>query len=89
MNASELRFDSPPKPKHAPVVYRFLEDGTQEALGKSDKLANAVLDRKKECKGATMGNVSAKCEQIDKKLNDLIVDAVRGGAEVPVPAKHP
>jgi hypothetical protein len=89
MNGSELRFDAPPKPKHAPVVYRFLEDGIQEALAKNDKLASLVADRKKECKGATMGNVSLKCEQIDKKLNDMIVDAVRSGTAVPVPSKKP
>jgi hypothetical protein len=89
MNASELRFDSPPKPKHAPVIYRFLDDAIQQALDKNDKLETAVTTRKKECKGATMGNVTAKCEQADKKLNDLIVEVVRGGADVPVPAKHP
>ena len=89
MNASELRFDSPPKPKHAPVVYRFLEDATQAVLEKDEKLASAVLTRKKECKGATMGNVSLKCEQADKKLNDMLVDAVRGNGAIPAPAKHP
>jgi hypothetical protein len=89
LSGSEVRFDNPPKPKHAAVVYRFLEDGTQEALGKNEKLASTVLDRKKECKGATMGNVTLKCEQIDKKLNDLIVDAVRNGVSVPAPTKKP
>jgi hypothetical protein len=89
MNASELRFDSPPKPKHAPVVYRFLEDATQAVLEKDEKFATAVLTRKKECKGATMGNVSLKCEQADKKLNDMMIDVVRGGAAVPQPGKHP
>ncbi len=89
LSAGEVRLQAPPKPKHATVPWRILEDATQAALTKNEPLAAIVLERKKECKGATMGNVSAKCEQADKKLNERVVDAVRGGTEVPLPAKKP
>jgi hypothetical protein len=48
-----------------------------------------AADRKKECKGVTMGEVSAKCEKADRALNDLVVEAVRGGVTLPMPAKLP
>jgi hypothetical protein len=89
LSAGEIRLQAPPKPKHATVPWRILEDATQAALTKNEPLAAIVLERKKECKGATMGTVSAKCEQADKKLNERVIDAVRGGTEVPLPAKRP
>ncbi|HSN88057.1 MAG TPA: hypothetical protein VL025_14965, partial [Thermoanaerobaculia bacterium] len=89
MSAEEVRFAVPPRPKHAAITWRFLEDPTQSALLQDEKLAKVAEERRKECKGATMGNVSARCEKADKLLNDLIVQAVRGGTSVPLPAKVP
>jgi len=89
LSAEEVRFVAPAKPKHATIPWRILEDGTQNALLKNEAVAKVASERKKECKGATMGAVSAKCEKADKTLNDLIPDAVRGGTAVPIPAKVP
>jgi hypothetical protein len=89
LSAEEVRFVTPPKPKHANIPWRALEDATQEALRKNEALAKTATDRKKECKGATIGTVSAKCEKLDRQLNDLVVEAVRGGTAVPQPAKVP
>ncbi len=89
ISAEEVRLQAPPKPKHATIPWRILEDATQEALKKSEPLAAVVSERKKECKGATMGEVSAKCEKADRKLNELVVDAVRGGTTIPMPGKVP
>jgi len=89
LSAEEVRFTTPPKPKHATVPWRTLADPTQEALLKNDEVSKLASERRKECKGATVGTVSAKCEKVDKKLNDVIVDAVRGGTAVPQPAKVP
>jgi hypothetical protein len=89
MSADEVRLVAPPRPRHATIPWRILEDPTQEALLKNEALAKVALERKKECKGATMGAVSAKCEKADRMLNDLVVEAVRGGTAVPKPAKVP
>jgi hypothetical protein len=89
LSAEEVRLVAPPKPKHAIVPWRVLEDATQNALLQNEAVAKVASERKKECKGATMGNVTAKCEKADKALNDLVVDAVRGGTAVPTPAKVP
>jgi hypothetical protein len=89
ISAEETRLVGPAKPKHATIPWRSLEDATQEAMKQNEKLAAVVSERKKECKGATMGSVSAKCEQADRKLNELVVEAVRGGVAIPLPAKQP
>ena len=89
LSTEEVRFQAPSKPKHALIPWRILEDATQEALKQNEALAKVATERKKECKGATMGAVSAKCEKADKALNDLVVDAVRTGTTVPKPAKVP
>ncbi len=89
LSAEEVRFVAPPKPKHATIPWRVLEDPTQEALKANEALSKIAIERKKECKGATMGAVSAKCEKADKALNDLVVEAVRSGTTVPTPKKVP
>lgn len=89
LSSEEVRLQAPPKPKHAAIPWRILEDPTQNALLANEALAKVAAERKKECKGATMGSVSAKCEKADKALNDLVVEAVRGGTTVPRPAKVP
>lgn len=89
LSGEEVRLVAPPKPKHATIPWRILEDATQEALKKDEALAKVAAERRKECKGATMGAVSAKCEKADRMLNDLVVDAVRNGTTVPKPAKVP
>lgn len=89
LSGEEVRLVAPAKPKHATIPWRILEDATQEALKKDENLAKVASERRKECKGATMGAVSAKCEKADKLLNDLVVDVVRNGTTVPKPAKVP
>lgn len=89
LSGEEVRLVAPSKPKHATIPWRVLEDATQEALKKDEALAKVASERRKECKGATMGAVSAKCEKADRMLNDLVVDAVRNGTPVPKPAKVP
>ena len=48
-------------------------------------MKEAFVARRKECKGATMGEVSKKCVQRDQSLVSAIVDYVRAGGELPEP----
>jgi len=89
LSAEEIRLKAPPKPKHATITWRTLEDATQNALLVHEPIAKVAAERKKECKGATMGTVTAKCEKADRQLISLIVQAVRTGTAVPLPAKVP
>ncbi|MBK8251952.1 MAG: hypothetical protein IPK82_04715 [Polyangiaceae bacterium] len=89
LTAAEMSFNKPPKPKTPPIPWRSIEDPTKSALEKDEKFAKLVVDRRKECKGATMGSVSDKCEKADKLLNLAVVEMIRKGVEVPKPQKLP
>jgi hypothetical protein len=87
--AEEVRFRVPAKPKSAPIPWKDLPVKTREALEADEKVGQAVAERRKECKGATMGSVSDKCEKADKKMSAVIVEHLRSGGTVPAPAPLP
>jgi hypothetical protein len=89
LSGEELTQQRPSSVKNVKVEWRFLDDNVQEALRKDEKTNAAFLERRKECKGATSGDVSAKCVKADAKLSDSVVSFVRGGGSVPVPSKLP
>jgi hypothetical protein len=85
----EVTLSRPPSPKAAKVEWRYLDDNVQEALRADGKINDAFLERRKECKGATSGEVSLKCVKADAKLSNAVVDFVRSGGTVPEPTKLP
>ncbi len=89
LSAEEMTLDKPPQPKAAHIDWRFLDDNVQEALRTDSTINEAYQARRKECKGATSGDVSLKCVKADDKLSESIVKAVRGGAQLPEPTKVP
>jgi hypothetical protein len=89
LSSEEMTLDKPPSPKSAKVEWRFLDDNVQEALRTNGAVNEAYLARRKECKGATSGDVSLKCVKADQKLSDAIVSYLRGGASLPEPTKVP
>jgi hypothetical protein len=89
LSSEEVTLDKPPSPKSAKVEWRFLDDNAQEALRKDEKVNEAYLARRKECGGATSGEVSMKCVKADQKLSDVIVAHLRNGGKLPEPSKLP
>jgi hypothetical protein len=89
LSGDEMSLDKPPSPKTSKVEWRFLDDNVQEALRAEAAVNDAYLARRKECKGATSGEVSAKCVKADEKLSAEIVKHLRAGGSVPEPTKHP
>jgi hypothetical protein len=89
LSQAEVTTRKPPHAKHAVIPWRFLADTTQQALRKDGKTDALVGERRKQCKGVTSGVVSLACEKTDRALNDRIVEAVRGGLAVPLPATLP
>lgn len=87
--AEELTLKLPPKAKNSKVEWRFLDDNAQQALRNDSKVDAAYKERRKECKGATMGSVTLKCEKADAKLSNVIVQYVRDGGTLPDPEKLP
>ncbi len=89
LSGDELTLDKPPAPKTSKVEWRFLDDNVQEALRAVPAINDAYLARRKECKGVTSGEVSAKCVKADDKLSAEIVKYLRGGGALPEPTKIP
>lgn len=89
LTAAEMSLNKAPKPKAPPIPWRSIEDPTKEALEKDEKFAKLVMERRRECKGASIGSVSDKCEKADKVMNAAIVDMIRKGVAVPKPQKLP
>lgn len=81
----EMTQKKPPRARHAAIPFRYLGEKTQLALLANEKVKTTYEARRKECKGVTSGEVSAKCEKLDKELSSVIVDFVRGGGAVPRP----
>jgi hypothetical protein len=89
LQSEEVTMAKAPSPKYPAIEFRFLDDDTQEALRKDEKVNAAWRDRRKECKGATSGDVSAKCVKADDALTRSVIAFVRGGGSLPEPKKLP
>src|SRR5262245_55437873 len=87
--SEEVTQNRPPAPKSAKVEFRFLDGPIQEALRADETVNQAYLDRRKECKGATTGEVSIKYVKAHAKRSEAIVEFVRWGAKDPLPEKLP
>lgn len=85
----EVRSILPPKALNATVRWQDLGEDIQAALLKDEALAKLNKLRRDECKGATIGSVTDKCVKAVDKLSAAIVSHVRGGGDIPVPAKLP
>jgi hypothetical protein len=89
LSGDEMTLVKPPAPKTSRVEWRFLDDNVQEALRAEAAVNDAYLARRKECKGATSGEVSGKCVKADDKLSAEIIKYLRAGGAVPEPTKRP
>lgn len=89
LQSEEVTMSKAPAPKNPPIDFRYLDDETQEALRKDEKVNAAWLARRKECKGATSGDVSLKCVKADADLTKTVIGYVRGGGTIPPPKKLP
>lgn len=85
----ELTTQAPPKAKHPKLKWQDLSEATQTKLLEDAKIAKINGDRRKECKGVTIGAVSDKCVKAVDALSLAIVDWVRAGGSVPPPAALP
>jgi hypothetical protein len=83
--AEEITKQRPPKLLHSRVEWRSMSEPMQEALRSNEQIVETYRARRSECKGATMGEVSKKCEQLDDKLVALIVKHVREGGQLVEP----
>ena len=89
LQSEEVTMSKAPAPKYPAIDFRYLDDDTQAALRKDDKINKAWQSRRSECKGATSGDVSLKCVKADDNLTKTVIGFVRGGGSIPEPKKLP
>ncbi|MFO0760310.1 MAG: hypothetical protein U0359_27765 [Byssovorax sp.] len=87
--AGEVTLKPTPSPKFAKIPWKSLADDIQAAMMNDAKVSRAVIERKKECKGASTGEVSLKCVKADEALGKAVFEYVHGGGTIPAPAKLP
>jgi hypothetical protein len=85
----EVTLNTSPSPKNAKIPWKSLDDKVRDKLLADEKINKVFTERRKECKGSTMGDVSLKCVKLDDQLSVVIVDYVRRGGAVPAPPKLP
>lgn len=85
----EVTTKPPPAPRYAKIPWKSLGEPLREALLANEKIGKVSAERKKECKGATMGEVSIKCVKADTMLSVSVVEYVRSGGALPPPSKLP
>jgi hypothetical protein len=88
MHDGEYSTKAPRRREHARVEWRWLGDEVRTALQSDYNVKEAIVARRKECKGATIGQVTKKCVERDQSLVSAIVDYVRSGGELPEPAER-
>ena len=75
--------------RSAPIVWKYLEEGTQEALLADKRVNEARAKHKKDCKGSSETHPHKKCESAMKTLNKAILGALKAGLTLPDPDKRP
>jgi len=75
--------------KSAPIVWKYLEEPTREALLKDKTIATAKDAYQSACKGSSSSHPTKKCEQATGQLNQAIMRALNGGIDLPLPDKRP
>jgi hypothetical protein len=72
---------------HARIDWRALGDRVQDTLREDEWVSRALIARRKECRGITLGSVTRKCVEQEKSLVKAVVDYVRAGGELPEPSE--
>jgi len=89
LGASELRWDTPPNPLNARIIFQRLDADIREALKHDENLRPLYLEHRKACKGVSMGAVSKDCERLDGEFSQALAAHVRERGGVPNPEKLP
>ncbi len=78
-----------PEIANAPINLRRLDDDIKHALLEQKYVKLMYERRRAACKGSRRSNATPECARADKKLNDAITVAVRGGMDVPAAERIP
>ncbi|HWO12407.1 MAG TPA: hypothetical protein VNN80_23080, partial [Polyangiaceae bacterium] len=88
MHDGEYSTKAPRRRQHARIEWRWLGEEVRSALQNDGNVKQAYVARRKECKGATLGQVSKKCVEREDSLVSAIVEYVRSGGPLPEPSEQ-
>jgi hypothetical protein len=74
---------------HARLEWRELGLPVRQVLESDERVAATYEERRRQCKGISLGRVSSDCEDYTNRLVDEVVRYVRDGGRLPKPAKKP
>lgn len=89
LDAVEIRYDPPPTPRNARIIWNRIEYDVREKLKEEEEIRKTYIAFKKACKGVTVGQVSKECEKLDGELSQTVAEWVRAHDTFPTPAKLP
>jgi hypothetical protein len=74
---------------HAHLNWRELGLPMRQTLEADPGVGSVYEEKRRQCKGASIGRVTADCEDYDKRLVDEVVRYVRDGGKLAKPKKVP
>jgi hypothetical protein len=74
---------------HARLNWRELSLPLRQALEADPNVGAVYVEKRRQCRTAGIGRVTADCETYDNKLVDEVVRYVRDGGKLPKPTKIP
>jgi hypothetical protein len=89
LDLAEITNKRPSTPKHSRVNWKEISEDMQDALLEDSMVERVYQSRRKECKGASIGRVTAECERLDKELMKVIASYVREAKKLPPPGMAP
>lgn len=89
LDVNEVTKRTPSRPRNSRIDWRSLSNDMQDALLEDGTVAEIYEARRKECRGASIGRVTARCEELDKKLMAKIAEFVRNTRDLPTPENVP
>jgi hypothetical protein len=89
LDVGQVTAKAPRSPKPGRIEWRSLGEEMQGALLKAPELGELYEERRKACKGASIGLVTDKCESLDRDLNKQVAYHVRAQRALPKPSSHP
>ena len=66
LDVNEVTKTAPSTPRHSRVDWRSMSDDMQKALLENPEIEDLYGERRKECKGASIGRVTKRCEDLDR-----------------------
>jgi hypothetical protein len=75
--------------KSAPIIWKYLEQGTRDALLTDKRISQTRGQHKKTCKGSSETHPHKQCARATNDLNKAILAALKAGISLPDPDKRP